>query len=39
LKGLVELGNKIGLALNAIQMAEKRNLSSPERAPLKSAHV
>ncbi len=29
LKGLVELGNKIGLALNAIQMAEKRRTSGP----------
>jgi hypothetical protein len=34
LKGLVELGNKIGLALNAIRMAEKRKASeSPLTTP------
>jgi GAF domain-containing protein len=32
LKGLVELGNKIGLALNAIRMAEKRE--GINRAPV-----
>ncbi len=39
LKGLVGLGNKIGLALNAIQMAEKRKHSLSNLSPLESVRA